>query len=405
MKKQLLFVCLFLFCAVGKAQITIHTAQIEAFHSLMQYIEQKAGGTLSCECSEGVDLQAVFERNRKDSTLNTLIENLLNSSVFYSPNHIRNVRVRLDHDDNAEATAHGREAYKIALTILPDFCVFITGGISFNLVDFWNHEHRARVDKAIVELKANQKEIAENVKQSLKVLLPNDIDMDTKINIHIIVDGNRDSHVFDNNIMMEMVWQLLHTGFENLSQFINVLKHEMHHVFYIPWLAEKTARDRNAGERFLFSYQRGFIIEGIAQRFNYDDKSPEVKQVFANRELIAELFDEWISLMRGMVGESPQVAFQAYRESFETPARDRMRRFWSGNMDSIEWGYRPTVTYTLSFNVYNLIYESGGHEKLKFVIENPAKLLSVFNELHTECMIVPRVPDDIVMLWKNNLTP
>ena len=49
------------------------------------------------------------------------------------------------------------------------------------------------------------------------------------------------------------------------------------------------------------------------------------------------------------------------------------------------------------------IYKYGGHEKLKYVIENPEKLLSVFNELYTESMLIPRIPDDIVNIWQNNL--
>jgi len=404
MKKQLLFVCLFLFCALGKAQITIHTAQIEAFHTLMQYIEQKAGRTLSCECLEGVDLQAVFERNRKDSTLNALIENLLNSSPYYLPDRIEFVRVWLTDDD--EATAQGKDAYRIAFTVLPNFCADMVAGMPQTWVRYWNHEHRERVDNAIIEFKTNQKEIVENIKSSLKTLLPNDIDMSSEINIHIIAGGNRGSHVFGNDVMMEMIWELLDTDFADLSQFINILKHEMHHVYYFEWLAEKTENEaRTEGESFLFMYQVFFMLEGIAQRFNFDDQSPESKQLFANKELIAELFDEWISIMRGMIGNYPKIAFERFEESFDEVAKERIRRFWPGDSKSIKYKYRPSVTYTLSFNVYNLIYESGGHEKLKFVIENPAKLLSVFNELHTECMIVPRVPDDIVLLWKNNLTP
>ena len=403
MKKSLLLACFFLFCTLGKSQITIHTAQIEAFHALMTYIEEKAGGKLTCGCFDGVDLQAVFDRNSKDSTLNVLIENLLNSSPYYLPERIRNVRIWLTDDE--EATAQGKDAYRIAFTILPDFCVTdMTGGMPRTWIQYWNHEDREQVDNAIIELKANKEEIVKITKSSIKTLLPSDIDMDAKINIHIIVAGNRGDHVFGNDVMMDMIWWLLlYDGFD-LSHFTSVLKHEMHHVYYIRWLAERIGnRERTEGERFLWWYQRSFMVEGIAQRFDSGDKSPGVKQMFASRELITELFDEWIYVMRGMMGDYPQLAFQIYRESLADIAVERLKRFWPGDPDLMEMPARPNVTYYLSYNIYNLIYKSGGHEKLRFVIENPEKLLSVFNELHTDCMIVPRIPEDVVALWYNNL--
>jgi len=403
MKKQLLFVWLFLFCAAGKAQITINTAQIEAFHNLMQYIEQKAGRTLSCECLEGVDLQAVFDKNSQDSTLNVLIENLLNSSPYYLPERLRFVGVWLT--DDGEATAQGKHAYRIAFTILPDFCVRISGRMSETWIQYWNHEDRNQVDNSIGELKANQKEIIKNAKPGIKALLPDDVDMNAEINIHIITAGNAGDHMFGNDIMMDMIWWVLYESFD-ISRFTKVLKHEIHHVFYIPWLAERFGnKERNLGERLLWRYQESFILEGVASFFDFPLSSPEGKQMFANRELIAELFDEWTTVIRGLMGDSPRKYFSIFQNEWGPVSVERLKRFWPGDPDSIVFAGRPTVTYSVSHNIYLSILESGGHEKLKFVIENPAKLLSVFNELHTECMIVPRVPDDIVVLWKNNLTP
>jgi len=398
-KLLLLLACIALSCGYGKAQISMHTAQIEAFHNLMRYVEEKAGGKLNCNPIDGVDLQVVLERNSNDSKLSALIDTLLNSSVFYSPEHIKNVTTWL----SAEKVLSGREAYKAAFTVLPDFCVGITGGITHAWVAYWNHEHRERVDNAIIELMANQNEILENVKSTLKTLLPRDIDMNTETNIHIMVDGNRGPHVFGNNVMMDMVAILIFTGFSDFSNFINILKHELHHIYYGEWFAEKTGnKERNEGKNFLYTYQMMFIFEGIAQRIDFDDKSSEAKQMYANRELIAELFDEWISVMRGMKGDSPQVAFQMFQESFGDIAIERLKRFWPGDPDSMEIPNRPNVTYTLSYNLYNSIYEAGGHEKLKYIIENPEKLLLVFNELHTDSMIVSRIPDDVVKLWQDN---
>lgn len=78
-----------------------------------------------------------------------------------------------------------------------------------------------------------------------------------------------------------------------------------------------------------------------------------------------------------------------------------MRKFYPHDITS--YAHRPTVTYNLGFHIYNYIFEIGGHEMLMYAIENPDKLLSIYNELHTDAMLVPRIPDDIVRIWQENL--
>jgi hypothetical protein len=299
----------------------------------------------------------------------------------------------------------GKDAYRVAFTILPDFCVNITGNRAEIWVEYWNnHELRERIENSVIELKTNMDEIVEGMASDLKALLPHDVDMGVETHIHFILDGYAGAFFQNNHI----VFDLLEEVFTDFSFILSALAHELHHVFYGSWLIERlpNIEERNQGERLLIDYQIRFIIEGIATRYDFPFRSQEVKQMFANRELMAELFDEWISVMRGLIGNNPRPYWDIWRTYSDARSLERLKRFWSGDEpDLTDVFARPCVIYYLSFNVYNLIYESGGHEKLKFVIENPAKLLSVFNELHTECMIVPRVPDDIVMLWKNNLTP
>jgi len=403
MKKQLLFVCLFLFCALGKAQIIVHVSEIEKFHNLMRHIEKKAGGELRCERGNELQLQAAFERNSKDSTLNALIDNLVNSMVsYYGRLGLRHVSV----NNFSEEIPRAREAYRVAFTVLPNFCVDLVGGRPNKpelWVEYWNDiEHRKRIENAVIELSASMEEIVESMTSDLKALLPRDVEMDVEMNIHLITHGDG-AFFFGNNIVMDLLCE----SFANFSNFFATLTHEVHHVFYGNWLWGRFAnKERNQGERYLFSYQMRFILEGTASFYEIPLLPSELKQMKANRELNAELLDEFILIMRGLAGDNPQYYYwEVFRDYLGERSFEWQKRFWPGDPDSIIQGFRPTVIYYLSFNIYNLIYESGGHEKLKFVIENPAKLLSVFNELHTECMIVPRVPDDIVLLWKNNLTP
>ena len=384
-----------------KAQITIHTAQIEAFHNLMQYVEEKAGGKLSCKGGDEIELQIAFDRNSKDSKLNALIDSLLNSSVVYLRGDMKNITVR----GFSEKAPIGKEAYKMAFTILPDFCVDMSARMPEIWVQYWNHEQREHVRDAIIELKTNMDEVVESIKSNLTAFLPDDVDMNTEMNIHIIVDGYSGGFMYGNTIVMDLVWQVIDGEFVDASNFILTLTHEMHHIYYGKWFAERFAnKERNEGEKYLYIYQRSFIFEGVAQQLFEIGLlvKPEVVQMYANRELIAELFDEWISLMRNMKGDSPQVAFSVFQNAWGDASIERLKRYWSGDPDSIEYAGRPTAIYYVSYNMYKSILEYGGHEKLKYVIENPDKLLSVFNELYTESMLIPRIPDDIVKIWQDN---
>lgn len=399
MKKLLLFLgCLLLSYSYGKAQITIHTAQIEAFHNLMNYIEEKAGGKLICKNANGIELQTAFDKNSSDGKLNALIDSLLTSSAQYLPQVIENVNARL----SSEEATKGIDAYKVAFTVLPDFCINnMTAGMPEIWVEYWNHERRKLVENTINELNAKIEEVLKNMKSELKTLLPDDVDMNTEVNIHLVVDGNRGGCQFDNHILMDVI----HEELTELPLFICVLKHEMHHVYYGKWFTEKFAnKERNEVDRFLYEYQKSFIFEGLAQRYDVlPFECEEIKQMYANRELIVELFDEWISVMRLAKGDSPQTAFSIVQNQFGDIAVERMKKYWHGNAPLINYAnHRPVVTYYVSYNLYNSIFESGGYEKLKYAIENPDKLLSVYNELYTDSMLVPRIPDDIVILWQNN---
>ena len=157
MKKIILFSCFFLlFLINGKAQITIHTNQVERFHELMKYLEEKAGGKLYCKYANETEIQAAYRKNASDVKQNALIDSLLSLGV-YVPEIIGNVRTYF-------TEAKGKEAYKVAFTILPDFCVRMTADMPKIWIDYWNSEDRQRIDSALIELKANKDEIIENIK-------------------------------------------------------------------------------------------------------------------------------------------------------------------------------------------------------------------------------------------------
>jgi len=86
MKKAILFSCFFLlFLFNGKAQITIHTNQVERFHELMKYLEEKAGGKLYCKYANETELQAAYRKDASDFKQNALIDSLLTQLAVFFP--------------------------------------------------------------------------------------------------------------------------------------------------------------------------------------------------------------------------------------------------------------------------------------------------------------------------------
>jgi len=393
MKKKLILLGIlafsFVYCkAQNEGRVTIHTDQVEMFNNLMSYSEEKAGGKLDYKTSDKAQLKIAYDKNAKDSRLNKLIDNLLSSDA-YSDEVVKYVRT------NHFKKAKGKEAYRIAHTVLPDYCINITAGMSHHWVSYWNSLYKHLVDSVLVELKANENEIVESIKAKCKELLPDDANLHSNIDIHIIVDGNRSGFQTGNMIIMDAY----NANVVDMNKFINTLTHEMHHVYYMVWLDEKkTDNKHNKSKNYLYMYQKSFIMEGLAQSFN--NFSPEVKQMYANKKLITELFDEWILMIRKMNGAFPKIKSMKYQKNEYKNAIRRMEQYYPGKIDS--YVNRPTALYYLSYNIYNSIFESGGRDKIKYVIENPETLLSVYNELYSDSMVVPRIPDDVVTIWKNN---
>jgi hypothetical protein len=399
MKKLLLFLgFLLLFCSYGKAQLIIHTSEIEKFHNLMKYIEEKAGGKLSCSHGDTTELQTAFEKNSEDSKLIALIDSLMNTTVRYERGGIRHITVK----NFSEKIPTAKEAYRVAFAVLPDFCVELVGGIGNKTeiwVEYWNnHEHRKHIENSAIELSTNMEAIVESMMPDLKALFPDDVDMNVEVNIHLIIDGHDGGFFYGNHTVMD----LLSGEFADFANFFAVLTHEIHHIYYSNWLGERfTNKERSQGEKRLVNYQFRFIIEGIATRYDFPFFSSEVKQMYANKDLLAELFDEWITFMREIKNDSSQ-AWEMAWDYLGDRSIEWQKKYWPGDTNSIMQGYRPTVFYYVSYNLFNSIYEHGGQEKLKYVIENPDKLLSVYNELYTDSMLMPRIPDDIVIIWQNN---
>lgn len=383
----------YFFTLCAESQIVIHTDQVANFHKLMKYSEDLSNSKLSVRRGNFNELQRSFDNNNRDLQFRLLLDTLLNTSVLYTDEVIGGVTTY----DFKDAT--GEQAYRLAFTLLPGYCVNITGGMTESWVRYWNSEHPQIVDKLIKRVTESQDTIISEIKRDCKLLLPEDSDLDLQININTIVDGNRGSFQFGNNVMMDMI----NRDYADFSRFVSVIKHEMHHAYYREWMDRRyNNKERAEADGYFYEFQKSFAFEGIAQRYTYDNYSKEVKQLYSNSDLISELFDEWISLIRATNSPSVLEIFYNYMESQYDNEIKRLKQYYPGNSDSVEFQYRPNFTYYLSYNIYNSIFEIGGLKLLKYVIENPDKLLSTYNKHHVDSMLIPLIPNDVIEKWESN---
>ena len=405
MKYFIITLALLTWCApIGcKAQenledkVSISVEPIKRFFHLMNYIESKSETEFNCKRGSKSEMKKVYKLNAKDLQLTSLIDSLLVSRA-YSPPVSR--YVKLFGYSNLRKPK-GREAYKTAFMLFPNYCVDMTAGMPSLWVNFWKSKDRFRVDTILKKIEANKNNLTKSIIQNCTTLLPKDVDLKLETEIYLTIDGNRSGFQTGNMIIMDMIWAK--SSDYDFQKFKNTLTHELHHVYYEKWLNDAVSiKSLNNRKKLLLEMQINFIKEGTAQQFTYPNYPQPVQEMYYNRELINELFVEWILLIRKTKKAFPKLNYALYSKNIYENATVRLRKYYPQKITSSAFSYRPTVLYYLSYHIYNTILEEGGKEKLLYVIENPNKLFAVYNKLHNETMLVPKIPDDVVELWTSN---
>ncbi|HCT30431.1 MAG TPA: hypothetical protein DIW31_06800 [Bacteroidales bacterium] len=372
--------------------IDIDIKQTEKFYDLMNYLEKKSPTGFN-NLSTKPDKEKI-ESNFNDKVLINKIDSLTSLPIYRKFEKISISWVN-------KKRYSGKKSYKMAFMYLPFKQINMTAGMPEMWVRFWQNGLDKNVKPLLNYISSNREEFLRKVINKTNIYLPSEAaDSTSKTNIFICIDGNRGSFQWDNNIVMDLLY---YNNFDT-SAFTNTLCHELHHRYYVDWLNKNAPlKGITSKQRVLKAFQISLIEEGVAQQFNFVDKNEQSKTLYNNRQLIEELFNKLVALIREIETQ------KNIKKWYKTQSRQEfdysmslLKKYSPNGYDFRTIPNRPSITYYISYHLYNSIYESGGYDKLKYVIENPKELLNVYNSIYTPEFLIPKIPEDIVNIWRGN---
>ncbi len=383
------------FCSFNKHKeisLTFNLQPAERFINLMNYLEKSnKNGFKNTQISQEAKNQNL-QLNKKDVELAKKIDSLLSLPIYND--FSENMMALID------STKYlGKEAYRNAFFSLPLECIRMRAGLPELWVKFWENDYNSKAVSFLSEIAKQKDEINKKVVNASLIFLPENIEA-KKIEILFCFDGNRGCFATEDKIIMDM---LSFQDFD-ISKFSNILAHELHHILYNDYLSNYLSIDeKNQHQKALFSFQERIISEGIAQQINYKDYTNQVKALYNNEQLIKELYNEWITSMREISkSNNPVECYEKARSKMWNISEGKLKKYCTSKIESRTMSHRPTIDYYISYQLYNSILQKGGVKKLKYVIEYPDCLLKEYNNVYTETLLIPKIPDDIVDLWKTN---
>ena len=363
----------------------------EKFIDVIDYIEKSSNQELINKKFSEELIASNYKNNKTDKSLNTKINYLLELPAYY----------KLSKDATAytdTSVIKGIDAYKFAFLNLPYKRTRMNGGRASLWIDYWENNHNLKASKFLNDIN----EDSESIKNKAIILsneyYPSDIVKKDTIKTIFCIDGYRSSFTSENIIYMELIAS---TDF-NIERFTKILSHELHHINYSNWLLNnyEFISEKQKG---IYNFQRGFILEGIAQQINFIDYNEQVKKLYDNKELLIELNKDFAeNIVRISKSKTPIETSNESNSNMWAKSSALLEKYCKENYEEHTISHRPTYKYYISYKLYEEIKKNGKKGEFKFVIENPESLLEVYNNLRNENNIIPKYPDEIVELWKTN---
>jgi len=400
MKKILIIfttVCIILSCQSHKetAPLVFNFEQAERFIDVMDYLEAKDSSGFAKENLSDDMISQNFEANSIDVVLNRKIDALLSLSVYDEFSKITSSNVN-------DTIYKGRDGYRMSFLFLPKTRIDMPAGMSEQWATYWEKNHDEEVSKVLNKIKSEQERITKKALSASARLLPDDFTPPVTTEVIFCLDGNKGSFTTDSQIFMEMF------GFPsddfNIDRFTNVLTHELHHINYGYWFSNQLpSGNMSDKQEALFKYLKPLIFEGIAQQFTYNDYSDEVKLLYHDSLLIEELFTNMTTSVRKIANSNePLKIFEEENNKIWENRKYFKNKYSPEGLKQIEFKYAPTLVYYVGYHLYNSILQKGGKERLDFVMVNFDCLLEEYNKIYSPDLLIPKIPDDIVKLWKES---
>ncbi len=385
---------IFLACNKKDQEILVfNTEPATRFIGLMNYLEKKSPSGFD---NKGLSLKTreeEYQKNLKDTVLKNKIDSLLGLPAYSVLSEITTVFI----DTNK---IHGKEAYRLAFLNLPYNIVSMSGGLSESWVDFWKTGKSDNALKFINSIISQSGTVSKNTIKYAKEFLPSDLNDPRKIETVFCADGNRGSFTIDEKIYMD----LLDFDNYNLDRFTKILAHEYHHVIYEKWLDDYNPTGRtDEAKKAVFDFQKGIIMEGLAQQINYDDYSQQIMDLYNNKDLIKKLQENWMNTFKKIIhSEDPLDTFETESDKMWGNSIPLLKKYSTGKIEEETYPHRPSTLYYLGYHLYHTILKNGGKKELEYAITHPDQVLEIYNKVRNKESVMPEFPQDIVKLWKDS---
>ncbi len=396
-----LLICLFILnytnlCAQLSLKININTNQAELFLEVMQKIDstkQKLyADKIELNKSESNILRADLISNK---SFNLLIDSLLCNPIYDIIS--KSVKCKVD-----SSLYNEKEAYRQAFYNIYDKEMEITAGMNETWLNFYYSTLKNETSIIIKEIAGNIYRYERDISVLVQKFLPSRNQNIQPVELFLGFDGNRGSFNDGKIIFMEGIFD----GFNNSELFLLTLAHEVHHAVYGNYLEIKYPKLNQLSENnHILKWQLNMVLEGTAQQINYNAYPSEVKELYNNKKLLKELFDEWIKLFREYAdADNGKEYYQKFSDYyFNQFALQKLSEYCPDqNIRKKIISRRPSFIYYLSYNLFNTILLKGGTESIIRSIVEPESLLSDYNKYMDNFNNNPQVPEDIVKLWRKN---
>lgn len=397
MKRILVFLSIIItFLACNKKEqgtLIFNTKPAVKFIDLMNYLEKKSPTGFDVKNYSQKEKKEAYQKNLEDSLLKNKINSLLDLPTYSVLSEITTAFI-----DTSKV--HGKEAYRIAFLNLPYRTISMTGGISESWLEFWKNKQNKKALKFIDDITRKSKTITRNTQDLAGKFLPTDLFDQRKIETIFCIDGNRGSFTTDAKIYMDLL------DFNNfdIDQFTKVLAHEYHHVIYEKWLDQyNEIKSKTEKEKVIFNFQKGIIMEGLAQQINYKEYSEQIMKLYNNKVLLKELQNTWMNTFKKIVNsKNPSSTFESESDKMWENGMPLLKKYCNGKIEEETYAHRPSTLYYLGFHLYHTILKNGGEKKLKLAINHPELVLEIFNQSRNDNSVLPEFPQEIVKLWEEN---
>lgn len=370
-------------------RLTSNSLPAEIFLDMFHSIEQCKNDSIKNDyLSTKECVLAGAEKNKR-----RLIDSLLKQPVYHELS-----KLAVSYLDSS--ILKGKNAYYIAFSKLPYDTIPMNG----NLTRYWCQN----IDNSFIKnsisninyIENNIKDIERQVNNYCVSLLPN-YNYNKDISLISCIDGNRGSFAYNNNVVLDFI----DSDFKELDRLTRTIAHECHHIVYNSWLADKykIGMQKREFNEAMYSHQRRIIMEGLAQQINFSDYPSQVKELYNNRQLIKLLFDDWSNMLFSLKdSEDPLNFYKNWHNNMWKKSEKLLHEFVHGKINKETIPRRPTVDYYISYHLYKCISDYGGRQRLRYVINNPEFLLEEYNRVSCSNSLIPKIPNDVVDLWKNN---